>query len=190
MQADSASNPSNGTKVTEVFAIPELLEAILLGVDEKTLFLSQRTNKTFQATIRDSIKLQRKLGFLALSSESVADDPFPTNPLLLKRIGIFEQPTLVCNFFVRGWPFPSFEWHYRRCIVMEDYGSGGFLCSKKGSWRDLLVMRDGREARLGVTCYSSRGSCNVDVPDLEEGCTAGEFADSIEEAVGKAMKKR
>ena len=40
---------------------PELLEDILLRIDMRTLLLSQRVNKTFEATIAGSAKLRQKL---------------------------------------------------------------------------------------------------------------------------------
>ena len=45
------------------FGTVELLELILDELDERTLLLSQRINKTFAATITDSSKYQRKLFF-------------------------------------------------------------------------------------------------------------------------------
>ncbi|KAK3646598.1 hypothetical protein LTR56_000502 [Elasticomyces elasticus] len=49
------------TPVERVFGIAELLEAILLPVDMKTLLLSQRVNATFRDTISTSPRLQEKL---------------------------------------------------------------------------------------------------------------------------------
>lgn len=48
----------------KIFAIPELLESILLelhGKDLKTVLLAQHINKTFRDTIKSSIKIQRAL---------------------------------------------------------------------------------------------------------------------------------
>ena len=41
----------------------ELLEAILVHVDMRTLLLSQRVSKTFEATIDGSLALQQTLNF-------------------------------------------------------------------------------------------------------------------------------
>ncbi|KAF2166577.1 hypothetical protein M409DRAFT_54911 [Zasmidium cellare ATCC 36951] len=41
----------------------ELLEYVLLRVDNKTLLLSQRVNRQFRDTIKESVKLQEKLFF-------------------------------------------------------------------------------------------------------------------------------
>lgn len=51
--------------VSGVINTPELLESILVRVDAKTLLLSQRVNKTFNATIAGSIILQQELCFRA-----------------------------------------------------------------------------------------------------------------------------
>lgn len=51
------------TKPREVFAIPELLETILLELPAKDLLLAQRVNTTFRDAINNSIKIQRALFF-------------------------------------------------------------------------------------------------------------------------------
>ncbi|CZT23205.1 uncharacterized protein RCC_08916 [Ramularia collo-cygni] len=45
----------------KVLGTTELLEAILLGLDTKTLLLSKRVSKTFKATITDSLACQQAL---------------------------------------------------------------------------------------------------------------------------------
>ena len=52
--------PESNT-ATAAFAIPELLEHILLHLDFKTLLFSQRVNKTWSLSIQGSKKLQQKL---------------------------------------------------------------------------------------------------------------------------------
>lgn len=55
---------SNGsTTASQVFAIVELLEGILLCVDIKTILLAQRVSKNWKATIARSLKLQQALFF-------------------------------------------------------------------------------------------------------------------------------
>ncbi|KAF3939094.1 hypothetical protein ABW19_dt0210186 [Dactylella cylindrospora] len=49
-----------------VFAIPELLEQILLDLPMRTLLLSQRVNTTFHTVIKTSSKIQEALFFKAL----------------------------------------------------------------------------------------------------------------------------
>ena len=58
--------------VATVLNTPELLEHILLQLDERTLLLSQRVSRTFNANIGGSVKLQRKLFF---QLEPVVDPP-------------------------------------------------------------------------------------------------------------------
>lgn len=45
----------------KVLGTTELLEAVLLELDTKTLLLSQRVSKTFKATITDSLAIQQAL---------------------------------------------------------------------------------------------------------------------------------
>ena len=61
--------------VATVLNTPELLENILLRLDERTLLLSQRVSKTFNATINGSVKLQRKLFFQLDRIADVQDCP-------------------------------------------------------------------------------------------------------------------
>lgn len=99
------------TTADKVFAIPELLEAILYQlrhscnfdatVDEEQcggindVFLAQRVCKRWCYAIRTSPRLQRALFFKAKSFSSLADDEQPeTNPLLRD---ILED--IDCNMF-------------------------------------------------------------------------------------------
>lgn len=72
-----------------VFATTELLESILLQAPTRTLLLSQRVDKTWQATISGSTKLQQALFFMPLDrgcyTEVAATIQYGntvTNPLL------------------------------------------------------------------------------------------------------------
>jgi hypothetical protein len=67
----------------QVFAIPELFEAILLELLLTTLVLSQRTSQVFIDTIRDSVKLQQALFFAPIPNTS-ANLPGRSNPLLFR----------------------------------------------------------------------------------------------------------
>lgn len=70
------------TKAAEVFAIPELLEQILLELPNQDLLLAQRTNKTFRDAILGSRRIQRAL-FFRTSAPSSQTRP-RLNPLLHK----------------------------------------------------------------------------------------------------------
>lgn len=95
--ADPPAEPSAATKVLNT---TELLEQILLGVDNKTLLLSQRVSKTFKDTIDRSVKLQRALFFQqdpeiqqAVERGEEVDHQREYNPLLCGRkvkLGDFE----------------------------------------------------------------------------------------------------
>ncbi|KAK4970714.1 hypothetical protein LTR42_007690 [Elasticomyces elasticus] len=56
------------TPCGKVLGTVELLEAVLFYLDNKTLLLSQRVNKTFEATITGSTQLQQKLFFTSVAA--------------------------------------------------------------------------------------------------------------------------
>lgn len=65
---------SSPTAATRTFALPELLEQILLHLPQRDLLLDQRVSRPFHNTISSSPKLQRALFF--------APDPFlPSSPI-------------------------------------------------------------------------------------------------------------
>lgn len=66
-----------------VFAIPELLEKIVLHIPQRELLLSQRVNHTFRNVIKHSPQLQRKLFYTAdLYREGDELSELKWNPLL------------------------------------------------------------------------------------------------------------
>ena len=70
------------TAASPVFAIPELLENILLRVPERGLLLAQRVNTFFRDIITNSSHLQRKL--FSIADTILADGQVPElmwNPL-------------------------------------------------------------------------------------------------------------
>ncbi|KAK5713774.1 hypothetical protein LTR17_017458 [Elasticomyces elasticus] len=56
------------TPCGNVLGTVELLEAVLFYLDNKTLLLSQRVSKTFEATITGSTQLQQKLFFTSVAA--------------------------------------------------------------------------------------------------------------------------
>lgn len=82
----------------EVLGVTELLEAILLQLDMKTLLVScSRVSKTWQLTIGHSLSLQRALFFRPIAphprgevedgEDRTAPMPLTINPLLVKHFG-------------------------------------------------------------------------------------------------------
>lgn len=83
------------TTESRIFAIPELLENILLQLREGDLLLAQRVNKCFRNIITASIHLQRKL---LLTADSESRDGLATelkNPVL----DIFRPQDCPCKPF-------------------------------------------------------------------------------------------
>ncbi|KAK3696166.1 hypothetical protein LTR37_018068 [Vermiconidia calcicola] len=95
---DEHDQPAMTSAAAKVFAIPELLEHILLLVGEGTryediatiqqLFALRRVNKEFYHTIRGSPKIQRAMYLLPspVGDLATAGVPYTINPLLRGRI--------------------------------------------------------------------------------------------------------
>lgn len=70
-------SPKMENAATRVFGIPELLEEILIEQSIERLFIIQRVNRTFRATINDSSLLQGRMGLRHLTAaEYKMCDPF------------------------------------------------------------------------------------------------------------------
>nr|OQO15957.1 hypothetical protein B0A51_16159 [Rachicladosporium sp. CCFEE 5018] len=70
---------------TEIFALPEILEQILLAMDDmRTLLFSVRVNRHWKAVIANSVKLQEALFFRQVAHASESGRKVVRNPLLLK----------------------------------------------------------------------------------------------------------
>ena len=67
---------------TQVFAVPELLETILLRLPVRDLLLSQRVNRTWHNITKTSPHLQRKLFYKAEICDPASTNDFVWNPLL------------------------------------------------------------------------------------------------------------
>ena len=114
----------------KVFAIPELLEEILLYLPLRPLFAIQRVNKSFRDTIAASDRLKRKM-FLAYHTSGISD-PRPhaedlINPLLRYHFG--KGADYGATWFI-------FRWY--------DYAASKwcFLQTANSSVRDVSQIRD------------------------------------------------
>jgi hypothetical protein len=76
---------------TKVFGTAELLHAILLKLDSRTLLLAQRVNCAFQDTITRSSQLQKKLFFKPVKFLAEAHD-----------LGMIDERSVVASFC--AWP--------------------------------------------------------------------------------------
>ena len=71
------------TTEPRIFAIPELLERILLHFPERDLLLAQRVNRCFRDIITASVQLQRKLFLTAdIESEDGLATKLKSNPFI------------------------------------------------------------------------------------------------------------
>ncbi|KAK5718484.1 hypothetical protein LTR15_008214 [Elasticomyces elasticus] len=117
---DTAPMEQTASAATRVLGIPELLEAILIGTDAKTLLLAQRVAPQWRDLIRRSHPLQKKLflrpssleealrlagdetGIVVLTRQSPNGAPAVVavlNPLLftIKRFGSLKRVADRCN---------------------------------------------------------------------------------------------
>ncbi|KAK3690645.1 hypothetical protein LTR37_019047 [Vermiconidia calcicola] len=75
LECDTAlAGDASSHATTKVLGLPELLEHILLGLDFKTLLLSQRVSTTWNDLIGHTRSLQQKLFFLPVASVDEAVD--------------------------------------------------------------------------------------------------------------------
>lgn len=110
-----------------VLRIPELLEAILLQLTPLELIKSQRVSKSFQAMIRQSPSIQRRLGFRLPPNITSEKKDATRNPLLDR----FLSPTSFPHRAIHStthWRQRSPRWQATRISV--DIEAGG---------RDLFV---------------------------------------------------
>lgn len=201
-------NPNLTLPPPRVFGTVELLEAILLEVkiyrrtyvgpgcftttlelDVRTVLLSQRVNRTFRDIIRGSMKLQQDLWFRPTPRNS-SDHPsleLQINPLLFPTAVGFTGPGLTCNF--ASLQSPDGPRVQRHIAIINDHPDGSISCSQTGSWRDMLVTRDGRGFQL-FSQYCDRNFWRIirrnSVWD-KEGIRAGVLADEI---VGRVEQER
>ncbi|KAK3677860.1 auxilin-like clathrin-binding protein required for normal clathrin function [Recurvomyces mirabilis] len=124
-----------------VFAIPELLETFLLEVDMKTLLLCQAINKTFYGIINSSIKLQRKLYFIAKLDHGQRPK---YNPLL--------EPNNHPRIYFSSAPAFVYIQSQQDLFVLQGRGEhNGRLRNrhsykvKKGSWQRMLLAQPPRQ---------------------------------------------
>lgn len=80
-ESSANTNHIMATAAQKTLAIPELLELILLEIPTRELILSQRVNRIFKTTIRNSTKIQQKF-FLKLKPKR-PDGRVALNPFLL-----------------------------------------------------------------------------------------------------------
>lgn len=134
------------TPAAKVFAIPELLEAILLELPTRDLLLAQAVNVGFRDTIKSSIEIRRALFYEQTpASTSDAQAKPRINPLINRMY----------NFGKRG---VSLHNHLQQCRYM-DIGDRGEIfreacyhlhaplrsfppkmtAHSPGSWRDMFM---------------------------------------------------
>lgn len=117
--------------------IPELLENILLNLPIRDLLLAQRVNKTFQATILGSSKLQQALFLKPLAGKFLYYQPPPRAPLLW-----LESPEDPMHHTVHGNPF--FYHVYGDVTSAKDSPASpksDAIQRPEASWRRMLVSQ-------------------------------------------------
>ncbi|KAK3630468.1 hypothetical protein LTR56_009482 [Elasticomyces elasticus] len=159
--------------VAMVLTTTELLEDILRRIDMKTLLLSQRVNRTFQATIEGSPSLQQKLFFATMPAGSSYQCTQPQcrdrycinvwdwtrqhrNPFL-STLG-YDTPILevgsdeatISIFYCDGYP----QLTLKACTPSRP-ASAAF---RSGSWRRMLCCQTdlGRQVQWAFYCKATK----------------------------------
>ena len=128
-EADKASPTSTSedhafTAATQAFAIPELLEMILLKLPPRTSLLSQRVSKEWQAAMLSSIRIQQMLFFKPLPGDAVNPEE------VLQRHGSIFHNTLLEPLL---WTLNEYD------VIVEDQPETAFenlLRSRLPKWGD------------------------------------------------------
>ena len=196
------SDLRTSTASSKVFAIPELVECILLqgATDIKTLFRLQRINPTVQAIIKDSKALQRKLWLLE-PNEPVPldfDVPYPAlvNPLLVEDLPILR------NFRFLMHPGEQARHGGNDTMIMMAVGKKDFIIEDlqvsgpdsplPDSWRRSIVLAATYNIYLGVFVHDTNTSRRAEYSvGINAGATLGKLAEEIAALVvdGKAHEK-
>ena len=106
------SKTVDSVAVLKVFAIPELLEEILLYLPLKQLFAVQRVSKVFRDTIAASDPLKRRMFLAYPTTGSTSARPATEdliNPLLRYNFGSAEFYS-VSYFIFRWYDYPANKW--------------------------------------------------------------------------------
>jgi hypothetical protein len=129
--------------VYKVFGTTELLEIIPLHLSERDLLLCQRVDKTFRATVQQSIKIKKILFFIPSDGRHLDGGPI-FNPLFTHK-----DSKLVAN--IRGVNFMySFPMETPRSGVIKfdverptqyHIDSRILWLSIEGSWKDMYITR-------------------------------------------------
>ena len=159
---------------TEAFGVPELLETILENAEPQDLLLWQRVNKTWQATIQRSPRIQEKLFFKVKPCENDDDEERAVmNPF----INLFlVHGSSSCS----AWP------HYTDCgdWVVADAAFGGKASYPTASWRQMAISTPTvTELELHRTAGHARGTAFEHIWSVtcESGIAVGQLAKRHEE---------
>ena len=109
------------TTESRIFAIPELLENILLHLPERDLLLAQRVNRSFRDVITASVHLQRKL---FLTADMKSEDGLVTKLKWNPFIDIFrpkEDFLELDLFYLMSWMNPNAYVESRCMMPIRDF---------------------------------------------------------------------
>lgn len=165
----------------------ELLEAILLGLDMRTLLLSQRVNKTFGNVIKGSLDLQRVLWVIPDPNIAHSDLPeYSINPLIMQMKTYFglvrasvEFPTRMLDDSTKD--YATMDLHFGSLSHLVSINA-----SNTGSWRNMLLMQthDPRNEWYVSVIYQPPFVKKWLAEAFEEPVTLGDLVDNLVEDYG------
>ncbi|KAK5730148.1 hypothetical protein LTR15_000082 [Elasticomyces elasticus] len=179
-QDHSAQDESAARAAAKVFAIPELLEMILLPLHQDTLqlFPLRRVNSTFHDLIRGSKVLRYHLKIPRLTA-----DPYtrgfifsPVVPVPTGMIDIFSPLDIFSTSINKIYVKLNSEWHHR-FISSPEHTVVLLMAepmSMKTSWREIVIAEGGDvRNKFVMSCQTPPWSCIV----MEKGTTMGWLMD-------------
>lgn len=181
---DAAMTIKPLSSAAKVFSITELREQVLVGLDFRTLLLSQRVDRSFRSTIQRNLKLRKKLFIEPVSSfkealslgfaeektilgqdchDSTAalDNPVFVNPLVLQLYGPGES----------GWSLPWLG----LSPPLFDLVIKSMEVTEMESWKLMLLTQPPLDRAVGAIkcvntpclCWGFRGGLNLSPPSRE-----------------------
>lgn len=167
----------------KVFAIPELLEIILVGVGEnndlagiKSLFVLQSVNSTFDNVIKNSPKLRRIM--FKQGTDSKHDTEAVLNPLCFDE----SKQRILCPtrlyFWDPLWPvgFPASETQLALDLELVPGDSLRPRQSSNASWRTLKISRCFTPRTIACAVITHDNICDI---RFSTHSTLGELMDQV-----------
>lgn len=165
------------SSTTRLFGTFELMEMVLLDLEMRELLLNQRVSKSWQAIIRNSPLLQRRLflnvGVDPRTASEIIQDHREINPLLADIFHLCRMQRTCAPFQPRGAPAPH---ESKRLSLSIDLVRLDATDYPEASWRSMFWFQPPQQK----VYISDFGSTEVfEIVEALKGLRMGELIDSV-----------